>query len=68
MVDRPKPKMSIAQRAFLAGVRYGYERALKKQRRDVGCLVDEMHDEISAPEALQQALDVDEYDPETPLN
>lgn len=66
MVDRPKPRMSIAQRIFLAGAKYGYQRALKRQRHAQG-LVDEMHDELSAAEALQQALDGDS-DPETPLN
>jgi hypothetical protein len=66
MVDRPKSRMSVAQRIFMAGVRYGYQRALKRQRHAEG-LVDEMHDELSAAEALQQALDGD-FDPETPLN
>jgi hypothetical protein len=66
MIDRPKPRMSIAQRAFAAGVRYGYRQALKRQRSIEG-LVDEMHDEVSVAEALQQALDGD-FDPDVPLN
>jgi hypothetical protein len=66
MTERPKRRMSVEQRAFFAGVRYGFRRALKKQRAAAGMLEDE-HDEIGAAEALQQALDGDS-DPEAPLN
>jgi hypothetical protein len=66
MPEQPKRKMSPVQRAFFAGARYGFRRALKRQRAAAGMLEDE-HDEIGAAEALQQALDGDS-DPETPLN
>jgi hypothetical protein len=40
----------------LPGARYGYQRAIKKTRRNVEGLVDKMHNEISAAEALRRLV------------
>jgi hypothetical protein len=64
MADQsPKRKMSVAQRVFFAGVKYGYRRALQRQRAAAGMLEDEQ-DEVSAAETLRQALDSDD-DPDS---